>query len=353
MDFEFARTTPALLLIGVAVILALVALRQRGRVAQWWRFAQPALWRRISPAASAWRPLLCAALLGAALVATTVALMDPRWGLRVEEIPRSGLDCYFLVDVSRSMLAEDATPNRLDRARQFVSDALDRAAGDRVGLIEFAGVPAIRVPLTLNYGAFRTVMGDLSPQGAVRGGSYLADAITLAADSFPEESGAPKAIIILSDGEDMAGSEDESPVAAAQAAAERGIRVYTVGIGDAVDGARIPVSRAGSKAWLLHDGQEVWTKMNPELLKSVADAGGGTFIRTGTAQADFADIYEQTVGQLERGVFAGGKVERRTQRYVWFAGLALALLMIESLVSDRRDGGWKRRAARDFAGGVA
>ncbi|MBX3354831.1 MAG: VWA domain-containing protein [Phycisphaeraceae bacterium] len=344
MDLEFARPAAALIIPVAAILLALAVWRQRTRVAAWARFAEPALWRRLAPAASAWRPLLRAALLTAAIMSTTLALMDPRWGLRVEEIPRTGLDTFFLVDVSRSMLAEDATPNRLDRARQFVSDAIDRAAGDRVGLIEFAGAPAIRVPLTLNYGAFRTILAELSPQSAARGGTYLADAIELAIDSFPEGTGAPRALVILTDGEDM--GEGDPALIAAKAAREHGIRIFTVGIGDSVDGARIPLSRGAQRTWLMHDGQEVWSRMDPELLARVAEAGEGLFVRAGTAQADFGEIYEQTVGQLERGAFEGGTIQRRTQRYVWFAGLALLLLVLESLVSDRRDGGWRRASAR-------
>lgn len=349
MDLDFANPSAATLLAGIACLLLVVAWRQRRRVVAWAKFAEPALWQRIAPGASAWRPLLRAAIVCGALASTTVALMDPRWGLQVEEIPRTGLECYFLVDVSRSMLAEDATPNRLDRAKQFVADAIDRAAGDRVGLIEFAGVPAIRVPLTLNYGAFRTLLAELSPQSAGRGGTALADAIELAVASFPEGSGAPRAIVIFSDGEDMS---EGDPIAIAEAAAkEHGIRLFTVGIGDAAEGARIPLVSGASRGWMLHDGQEVWSRMDPDLLERLAEVGDGSFIRIGTAQADFGEIYEQTVGQLERGAFEGGTVQRRTQRYAWFAAVALALLVLESLLSDRRDGGWRRRAA--LAGGAA
>lgn len=342
MDFEFARPSAALLLVAVLLLVLLAAIRQRSRLAAWARFADANLWQRIASGTSAWRPFLRAAVVAAALAATIVALMDPRWGLRVEEVPRSGLDCFFLVDVSRSMLAEDATPNRLDRAKQFVSDALDRAAGDRVGLIEFAGVPAIRVPLTLNYGAFRSVLRDLTPQSAGRGGTELSGAIELAMASFPAESASPRAIVILSDGEDMG----EDPVEAARRAREVGITIFTVGLGDVAEGARVPIDRAGQRSWLVHDGQEVWSRMNPELLAAVADAGGGSFLRLGTAQADFGQVYEQTVGQLERSQLEGGTVQRRTARYAWFAGLALALLVAESLVGDRRG---SRRTRREFA----
>ncbi|MBM4113423.1 MAG: VWA domain-containing protein [Phycisphaerae bacterium] len=339
MDFEFARPSAALILLGIAALVLVAAWRQRARVRAWTRFADSGLWARIARGTSAWRPFLRAMAVAAALAATVVALMDPRWGLRVEEVPRSGLDCYFLVDVSRSMLAEDATPNRLERAKQFVADALDRAAGDRVGLIEFAGIPSIRVPLTLNYGAFRSVLRELAPQSAGRGGTELAGAIEMAMASFPKETASPRVIVILSDGEDMG----EDPVAVAEQAREEGITIFTVGLGDVAEGGRIPVDRAGQRAWLVHDGQEVWSRMNPDLLARVADAGGGSFLRLGTAQTDFGQVYEQTVGRLERSELESGVVQRRTARYAWFAGLALALLLSESLVGDRRGAATSRR----------
>ena len=280
-----------------------------------------------------------AALAVAALAALVPALMDPRWGAQVEEVKRRGADVFFVVDVSRSMTAQDASPDRLSRAKQFVEETVESLGGDRVGLIEFAGTAALRVPLTLNYGAFRTTLNELKPLSGSRGGTALANSIALAAASFPPNSSGSRAIVILSDGEDLGGEgADSDPVAAAkQALADHQVHVYAIGIGDTAEGARIPVGRSGAAVqWLVHDGQEIWTKMDERVLREASLAGGGAFIPAGTGRVDMARAYAQTVGTLERQEFEASTVTRRTPRYQWFAGLAFALLLASSMVPARR-----------------
>jgi Ca-activated chloride channel family protein len=249
-------------------------------------------------------------------------------------VQRRGLDAIFVVDVSRSMLAGDATPSRLDRARQFVIDASEALQGDRVGLVDFAGSATLRVPLTLNYAAFRQAVQNLEPKGASRGGSMLGEAIRMAANSFPTADKGARAVIVLSDGEDM-GSEPAK--AAAEALESLGVRVFTVGIGDSRDGARIPVTGTdGQRRYLVHDGQEVWSRMNPDTLREIAQAGGGAFVPAGTAQLDMAAVYRDSLAGLDRVDQEASLVKRQTPRFQWFAGAALVLLVLESLVTDRR-----------------
>jgi Ca-activated chloride channel family protein len=268
------------------------------------------------------------------MVALSLALMDPRWGMQVEQVQRRGMDAIFVIDVSRSMLAGDATPSRLERAKQFAIDASEALEGDRVGLVDFAGVAAMRTPLTLNYAAFRQAVQNLEPKAATRGGSMLGEAIRMAANSFPAGDKGSRAIIVLSDGEDM----DSKPTEAAQRAFEElGVRVFTVGIGDSRDGARVPVNSAdGQRRYLVHDGQEVWSRMNPDTLREVAKAGGGAFIPAGTAQLDMAAVYRDSLAGLDRVDQEASLVKRQTPRFQWFAGAALLLLVLESLITDRR-----------------
>ena len=235
------------------------------------------------------------------------------------------------------MTAQDASPDRLTRAKQFVDEAVESLGGDRVGLVEFAGTAAMRVPLTLNYGAFRNTLNELKPLSGTRGGSALANAIGLAAASFPAASAGSRAIIVLSDGEDLVGDED--PVAAAKAALEKSnVHVYTLGLGDAREGARIPVARAadGAVRYLVHDSQEVWSKMDERVLREAALAGGGAYVPAGTERVDMARAYDQTVGQLERQEFESSTVTRRTPRFQWFAGIAFACLLASSVIPAPR-----------------
>lgn len=336
-EFGFANPSALNWAWAVAALAALVAVRARSRTRALATFADARLLGAIAPGAGGARPLVRALLAVAALAALVPALMDPRWGAQVEEVKRRGADVFFVLDVSRSMTAQDATPDRLARARQFVEETVDSLGGDRVGLIEFAGTAAMRVPLTLNYGAFRTTLAELRPLSGARGGTALANAISLAAESFPETSAGSRAIVVLSDGEDLSGGED--PVAAARAALEeRKVHVYSVGIGDAREGGRIPVARGsdGSVRFLVHEGQEVWTKLDERVLRELALAGGGAYIPAGTDRVDMARAFEQTVGQLERQEFETSTVTRRTPRFQWFAGIAFACLLAGAVIPARK-----------------
>ena len=318
-------------LVAALAIIASMAVAWRRRALR--TMIDANLLSKIAPEFSIWRPALRFALILFALIAVVAAMIDPRWGTESEEIKRRGADVMFVVDVSRSMLAEDATPNRLSRAKVFIDDALRQMAGDRVGLVDFAGVAAMRTPLTLNYGAFMTSVDDLRPKDAVRGGSMLGDAIRVAAESFSSDATAGRAIVILTDGEDM-GSD---PIAAAKEIFEKqGIRIVTVGIGDSRDGGRIPVENDGDRTWMVHDGQEVWSKMDANTLRDIAQSGGGLFVPAGTSQVDLGDILQRSFSDLERGEFETSTIQRSIPRFQWPAGFALILLVLECLIPDRK-----------------
>ncbi|MFM2165291.1 MAG: hypothetical protein RL325_1728 [Planctomycetota bacterium] len=330
-SLEFARPDAAAWAIAAVAccgLLAwLVAWRRRAVAA----LADAPVLARIAPGLARARGTLRAALLAGAVILLVPALMDPRAGAARDTVTQTSVDIMVVVDVSRSMLAEDAQPNRLARAKQFAGDLVEGIGSDRVGLIEFAGVPSLRCPLTFNHRAFRTQLEALSPQSTVRGGSMLGDAIRLAVESLDGDGGG-KAIVILSDGEDM---ESEPVEAAAVAAKEHGIRVATIGIGDAKDGARIPVYENGLRRFIVHDGQEVWSKMDPRLLREVADAGDGPFVEAGVDQADIRQLARILSQGLERATRERADVSTRLPLFQIFVGLALALLSIECLLYPR------------------
>jgi Ca-activated chloride channel family protein len=334
-SLEFARTSSLawLGLAGIAAIALAAAVAWRRRALA--RLADAPLLALIAPRIVGARAGLRAALAVLALASIALALGDPRAGERLEKVEQRGIDAMIVVDVSRSMLAEDATPDRLTRAKQFAADLVDALGSDRVGLVEFAGVPALRCPLTFNHRAFLSQLELLSPQSTVRGGSMLGDAIRLAASSLSDE-GAGKAIIVLSDGEDM---ESEPVEAAATAAKEHGIRTISVGIGDKSEGARIPVSDgSGRKRFLVHEGQEVWTKMDPSLLTKVAEAGEGFFVEAGTSQADMRQVAAFLSTKLEKRELERADVTTKDPLYQWLAALALAALVADAFVRPRRLG---------------
>jgi len=287
----------------------------------------------LMPAGSMARRWVKAVVLLTALGALVLAIIDPRWGVYWEEVPSHGIDVMFVLDVSKSMLAEDIAPSRLERAKQDIKDVLEVLGGDRCGLVTFAGTAGLRCPLTTNYSSFIMALDEVEPSGAARGGSLLGDAIRMAADSFVDKIKEYKIIIVLSDGEDQGSFPIE---AARKVHEEKGIRVYTVGLGDSSQGARIPMLKDGQKIYLQYEGQEVWTKMDPATLQQMALSGGGAFIPAGTSQIDLGQIYRQKIAGSEQREFQGSRVQRYKVRYQWFAGLALLLLMVETMISEVR-----------------
>lgn len=297
------------------------------------RFATANLIGALVPSMSAARRHLKMAIVLGATALVVVALTGPRWGSHFEEVERRGVDILFVLDVSNSMLAEDVAPNRLERAKLDIKDMIEALEGDRVGLVTFAGESSRTCPLTINYGAFRLALDAVDTRAAPRGGTNIGDAIRDAARSFTDPVKDHKAVVLISDG----GETDESyAVEAAQNAfEERGIRVFSVGYGDRVLGGRIPVRKDGQRVYLTHQGQEVWTKLAPETLQSVAAvADGGYFTNT-----DFRDIYEHIKAKVDAQSYELSRKQVKYPRFHWFAGVALALLMMDTLISDRKGGG--------------
>ncbi|MFO0874821.1 MAG: VWA domain-containing protein [Phycisphaerales bacterium] len=289
--------------------------------------------------------LLC--MVGA-LALIVLALADMRWGIVTVDARRRGLDVVFALDLSRSMLAEDVRPNRLERAKLIVRDVVERLPGDRVGLVGFAGDAVVACPLTLNHDAFRMSLDELDVRDAARGGSLLANAVLAAGSCFVDAAPEGKIVVVVSDGEDTGG---EPAVAAAEEVRKKtGARVFTVGVGDDREGGRIPLESAGSRRWLVHEGREVWSKMEPAALTEMAKAGDGAFVPAGTSSADIGPLVQRLLVDSERRAFESTQVRQRVPRYQWFAGAALALLLIESLVGPART---RRHGANGRASGDA
>ena len=327
--------------LGAGIVL-LVAARLRHRALQ--RFAGNRFAKRLTASSSDSRRRLRPFLLIAILLLVVGSMIDPRWGVRYQELQRRGIDVFFVLDTSRSMLAEDVKPDRLDRAKQYIEDVLESLGGDRVGLVTVAGDPTVTVPLTLDYSAMRLALDETDISTGRRGGSLIGDGIREAMDAFADDLEDHKAIIVLSDGDDM----DSYPIEAAAAASKRGVRVYTVGIGNAADGARIPVQKDGQQTWLTHQGEQVWSKLKPQLLQDIAEAGNGLYIPAGTSNADLAEIYNESIAPGVGRDLGTAQVERHIPRYRWFVLPALLLLLIESFMGQRRSRRvTKRRLAQD------
>ncbi len=333
MDIKFDHLTYLHLLWILPILAGVFAYGfwRKGRALR--VFATANLFSDLMPAVSITRQKVKAAILLAALALLILAATGPRWGKQIVDVKRQGIDLMVCLDVSRSMLAEDIAPNRLERAKQEISDMLRTMHGDRVGLVTFAGTATLSCPLTINYGAYRMALDEVDTRSTTEGGSLIGDAVRTAAASFTDKVKGHKAILLITDGED----HDSFPVEAARDAwTERGIRVFTVGFGDRSSGARIPIQKQGQRQYLQYNDQEVWSRMNPAVLQEMAVEGRGAYFPVGTRDADFRQVYDLVTQKVESRELEATRKEVYYARFQWFAGAALLLLLLETLMTDRK-----------------
>ena len=303
--------------------LSLYSRRRRRRAAG--AFVAQAMWSRILPADSRARFWVKLLLRETALVTGLIALAGPRYGTQYEDIIPRGSDLYVLIDVSRSMLAEDVPPSRLGRAKADVAALVNRLEGERVGLIAFAGQAVVKCPLTVDYDAFRRSLDELDPGSAPRGGTAIGDAIRKALEVFQARADRDQAILLITDGDD----QQSYPLEAAAVAAERHVTIFTVGLGDADHGARIPQG-AQAKTFVEYQGQQVWSKLDGSLLKQIALKTTGVYVPVGTRAYDLGELYAKYLQGRRGGDEQSRKRIRRAERFQVFLALALLALLADS-----------------------
>ncbi len=308
----------------IAVVALLFWLDSRGRAILdrfLSRLMQQRLARRVSPL----RRWISFLLIGCAGVMLVVALMRPQWGLTYRRMPRVGAQLMVCLDVSKSMLAEDTAPNRLERAKVELTDLLSFLDGDQVGLIAFAGKAAVLCPLTPDFGFFRLILDDVGPGSVGRGGTKLEEPIRKAVAGFRTESDVQRVILLVTDGED----HDSFPVEAAKEAAERGIKIITIGFGDEA-GSKIQLTdpRSGVRTTLRdNDGQEVVTRLDGDTLREIAQVTDGIYVPAGTGTLDLASIYEEHIVPLTRGKLDDRGLAVRREGFQWAILLGLVFLI--------------------------
>jgi Ca-activated chloride channel family protein len=330
MDIQFGNPNQLNWLWLVPLVLATTAYAVIATRRARKRFATANLLSRLLPPVARGRMIGSVALATAAIVMMVLALVDIRWGKVSREVPQKGIEVMFVLDVSRSMLAEDTTPNRLSRAKQQIKDTLDEMAGDRVGLVVFAGDVRQQIPMTSHYDAFKQSLESVGPHSVRRGGSRLGDAIDAAAKGFLTKTNDHKAMVVLTDGED----QQSSPLEAARRAhEENGIRVFTIGLGDMDQGARIPIRSERSQGYLQHEGRQVWSKLNGEVLREIATETDGAYIPAGTKQVNMSDVYHGYIADVPQQEFEAAKIDGYEARFQWFLAAGLVLLLVEITVT--------------------
>ncbi|WP_147274281.1 VWA domain-containing protein, partial [Bremerella cremea] len=328
MDIQFGNLSSLNWLWIVAAVVGVLAVAIVARHRALARFATANLLHRFAAKNGSRRYLVKSFLVVAAMIALVAALVDVRWGKVWREVPQRGIEVMFVLDVSRSMLAQDATPNRLQRAKQQIEDMTDAMAGDRVGLVVFSGDSRQMVPLTSHHHDFKKTLAEVGPQDVTVGGSRLGDALQMAANGFLDETGNHRAIVVFTDGED----QESDPVKVAQQLHDdKDIRIFTVGLGDMDQGARIPDGQS-RRSFVEYHGEQVWSKMNGTTLKQVALEGGGAYIPAGTKQVAMDQVYHNYIAQVEAQDFETARINSYIPRFQWFVGAGLLLLLIDTLL---------------------
>jgi len=262
-----------------------------------------------------------------------IALMRPQWGFQWQEVKRQGIDILVVIDTSKSMLTQDVKPNRLERTKFAVQDLLKKLGGDRIGLIAFAGEPFLICPLTVDYGGFQINLNDLNVETVPRGGTNIGKAIREAIKDYDKISSQHKAIIVITDGDNLEGD----PIAAAREAKEKGIKIYSVGIGSA-EGELIRMRNPQGELVFLKDqeGNFVKSRLNEKLLKEISLITGGVYVKASGSQFGLDLIYDRELSKYQkRGIEA--KMEKKYfERFQIPLGIAVLLLVIETCLTTRK-----------------
>lgn len=328
MQWGNVQALYALGILPLVAVLLVWARRRREEAAA--RFAEPAMQRRLLPAAAQARLRWKGGLLLLALALMIVAAARPRFGLYFESVSQRGADLLVVLDVSRSMAADDVAPNRLERAKSDIRDLLPHLREDRVGLLLFAGAPVLKVPLTQDQELYRLELDAVDFSSAPAGGTRIGEALRRALQALPVRTDRDQILVLISDGED----QESRPREAAQEAARRGVKIVTIGLGDARLGARIPVgSEQGQVHYLEEAGHEHWSRLQEGLLKELALSTHGAYVPAGTSSYDLGQVYEDYLAGLTRGELSSGPRPRYGEQYQLFLALALLLLVVEAALS--------------------
>ncbi len=336
--FRFAHIEFLWLLLLIPVVVAAYVYITRRKRKQLQAFGDAELLQELMPNASRVRPNIKFALEISALIFLIIALAQPQYGTKEETIKREGIEVMMALDISNSMLAEDVAPNRLERAKQLLSKLVDEMSEDKVGLVVFAGEAFVQLPITADYVSAKMFLQSIQPNLIKTQGTALGAAINTSVRSFGtqetpyagSDKGASRLIILITDGE----NHEDDALAAAKAAKEKGIEILVVGIGKP-EGSPIPVP--GTNNFRKdRQGNVVVSKLNEDMCKEIAGAGGGIYVRcdnTNTAMRAIENEVEKlATAEIETKVFTD-----YNEQYQSFVFLALLLLLIDYFIFTRKN----------------
>lgn len=317
----------------IPVIVLIFLLLQVWKKSKQREFADAKLLKRLAPEKSSFKSTLKLIFLLLGITFLTLGLVNPKIGTKLETVKREGVDIVFAVDVSKSMLAEDIAPNRIEKSKRLVSEIINQLASDRIGIIAYAGQAYPQLPITTDYGAAKMFLQSMNTDMLSSQGTAINSAIELATSYYDDDEQTNRVLFIVSDGEDH--SEDTT-LDAVELATQNGIRVFTVGVGK-LKGAPIPIKRRGIVESLKKDsqGEVVITKLNEAVLAAIAQEGNGQYIN-GSNTEEAVEFIKEELNKMDKKEFEAKQFAEYKDQFQWFLGIGLLFLFLDVFLLDRK-----------------
>ncbi len=295
-------------------------------------FGDLELIKKLSPEKSVFKPVLKLSVLLIAMICLIVGLVNPKIGTKMETVKREGIDIIFAVDVSKSMLAEDVAPSRLEKSKQLVSQIINNLGSDRIGIIAYSGSAFPVLPITTDYSVGKMFLQSMNPGMISSQGTSIDQAINLATTYIDKKDKTNKLLIIITDGED----HSDSAVAAAEEAKKLGLKIMTIGVGTE-KGGTIPLKRNGIVERFQRDQNDevVVTKRNSEVLKTIAKSSGGGYVDGNSTKA-VLDYVKNALDNIQKTEFESTQMADFKSQFQWFLGFGFFLLLLDVFLLDKK-----------------
>ncbi|SEF57646.1 vWA domain-containing protein [Flavobacterium urumqiense] len=330
MELDEKKYLYLLFILPIVVLVFLINLYWKRRKQR--EFGDLELVKKLSPESSVFKPVLKLVLLLLALVGIIFGLVNPKIGTKMETVKREGIDIVFAMDVSKSMLAEDVAPNRLEKSKQIVSQIINQLGSDRIGIVAYAGSAFPVLPITTDYSVAKMFLQSMNTEMVSSQGTSLDEAIKLSSTYFDDKSKTSKLLILISDGED----HSEGAESAAEEANKLGMKIITIGIGTE-KGGTIPLKRNGIVESFQRDNnnQVVITKLNQAGLIAIAKATKGGYIN-GNSTKEVLEYIKNTLDKIQKTEFEATEMADFQSQFQWFLGFAFILLFVDIFLLERK-----------------
>ena len=317
-------------IIPVIVVIFLLVLWWKKRTQK--KFAELALLEKLAPNLSTFKSVLKLTFLLLGLSFLIISLVNPKMGTKLQTVKREGVDIIFALDVSKSMLAQDIAPDRLEKAKQIISKIIDKLGSDRIGIIIYAGNAYPLLPITTDHAAAKMFLQNANPDMVSSQGTAINEALDLAKTYYNNEEQTNKFLLIISDGED----HQEETKQKAKDIANEGVKVYTIGVGTE-KGGPIPIELNGGLIGYKKDrkGETVITQRKPEILQGIADAADGIYI-DGNKTEEPVKAIEKIIANAQKSEFETKQFSDYKDQFQWFLGIGFLFLLIDVFFFERK-----------------